>query len=410
MNILVVAHCFPMPDRQTGMLRFWQILKILAKRHRLVFCALNLDYQTNTYGSAEVERYRDNLAGIGIVAHGGLPGEFRSLVRVGKFDVVFFEEHNTVRSESVDLSDLRFWQPRAHVIVDTVDVEFQRLMSHAEVSGKSEDRAEALEKRTVELRTYGNADLVITTSFADKSLIQEAGLQTRVDVIPLIHHIPQLHARNSRHSPVLLFVGNFELDANVDAMMYFTNEILPILKRTVPEIRLIIAGNAPPPGICALASANVNVLGYVRDLLPVYSSSTISIAPIRWGGGLKGKIVEAISFGLPVVGTKKAFEGFEFTPEENVMLADTPEAFAKALLRLLNDEHLYDKMRINAWHFVNAKFSEPVVEKQLTALFDSLPQRPVKRIPFQQRWARNIRLFLDQYVLWRFKRVRAGLS
>jgi hypothetical protein len=162
MNILVVAHCFPMPDRQTGAHRFWQILSALTDRHQLVFCAVAVDYQERVYGKIEVERYRRNLRNIGIETCGR--GELRGLFRNKKFGVVFFEHYRTLDPEYVKLDDLRFWQPRARVIVDTVDVEFQRLLSRAEITHKTEDREEALKskgRRNVGVwrRRFGSHDL-----------------------------------------------------------------------------------------------------------------------------------------------------------------------------------------------------------------------------------------------------------
>lgn len=127
---------------------------------------------------------------------------------------------------------------------------------------------------------------------------------------------------------------------------------------------------------------------------------------MRWGGGLKGKIVEAMSFGLPVATTTKGSEGFGLTPGHNVMLGDTPKEFAAAVIDLLRDRLLYERIRSNAWRFVKENFSEEVVADKMIDIFGHLDRYGTKGLAIGRTVEKSVRTFLDQHVLWRFTRSR----
>jgi O-antigen biosynthesis protein len=404
MNILVVAHSVPMPDRQTGMLRFSHILKILLKQgHHILFYAAEIDVYRLAYGDDEIERYRDDLISLGIEVKSAAEAE-NSILRRWTFDVVLFEHYDMVRKGYVDLSDIRFWQPRARILVDTVDVEFQRLESKAAITGSSEDAKKAKESKAIELMAYGKADVVITTSETDKRLLKRMDDKLRIEVIPLVHHIPALEVKPRPTGCPLVFVGNFELDANVDAMLYFARSIFPLIRRRIPNALLRIVGNAPPKEIRQLADDGIEVLGFVPNLAPIYAKSLIAVIPIRWGGGLKGKVIEAMSFGLPVVTTQKGIEGFALSPGTNVLVGDDPDSFAERVIHIFENQQLYEDLRLSGWNFARLNFGEASVANGISELFERIANLRVKRLPLSYRIRRAIPLVLDRYVVWRFRR------
>jgi GT2 family glycosyltransferase len=139
------------------------------------------------------------------------------------------------------------------------------------------------------------------------------------------------------HRNGLLFVGGFGHPPNVDAMMWFTREIWPAILRLHPVLRLTIVGSNPTPEITALASPAIDVLGYVPDkrLDELYASHRLVIVPLRFGGGIKGKIVEALWHGLPLLTTPVGAEGIPAA--DTCMRISSPERFGEALLELLDN-------------------------------------------------------------------------
>jgi len=121
-------------------------------------------------------------------------------------------------------------------------------------------------------------------------------------------------------------------------------EVWPcLLAKGFPD-RFIIAGSKMPNEIAALASDQIDVRGHVEDLAPLFEACRLSIAPLRYGAGVKGKIVTSLSFGVPVVASTIAAEGMNLQHGEDVLVADTPEAMAGQILRLYNDAELWQRL------------------------------------------------------------------
>jgi glycosyltransferase involved in cell wall biosynthesis len=200
-----------------------------------------------------------------------------------------------------------------------------------------------------------------------------------------------------------MFVADFHHDANVDGIRYFCGEVLPLVARERPDVRLRIVGASPPGEVQALAGPNVEVLGFVQDLDAIYRSSDVSIAPMRFGGGLKGKIAEAMAFGVPVATNSISLTGFEARPGVDVMVGDDPQAYAQAVLALLRDDALYDSVRRNAWHFVHANYSREAVGRMLDDIMARIPSLPVKQLPLAKRAAHVAQSALERHVTWRFR-------
>ncbi len=404
MNILALAYYIPMPDRGAKYLRFYEILKILAAKHSVAFHNIEIEHQKRVYGEAETIAYRDKLQQLGIeVIKDGLKHEFRRFLQERKVDAVFIEHFETVQF-GLDLDEVRFWQPSARVIVDTVDVNFQKALDKAAVTGKPQDMAEAHRIKAFELGLYDNSDLLIAITEEDKRAYLKENDEFNIEIIPLVHELPPLSKVSPASPHTLVFVGNFEWSANVDAMLYFCAEVLPLIEERVADVKLNIVGNAPPAEIKNLARANVEVHGFVADLEPILRSCAISIAPLRYGGGLKGKVTEAMANGLPVVTTSVGLQGMNCIPGESVMAGDTPQAFADAVVRLMLDRSCYENVRKNAWEVVDKTYSEKAVAKQVDAIFDRLNQCPVKKLD-RIAWLKlQTSLFMHKYVLWRFSR------
>jgi hypothetical protein len=142
----------------------------------------------------------------------------------------------------------------------------------------------------------------------------------------------------------LCFLGGYRHTPNVDAVVYFVNEIFPLIKSQEPDIRFIIAGAHPPEEVRALARDDVIVTGMVNDLRDLFDPCRVFVGPLRVGAGVKGKIISALSYGIPVVSTELGVEGTELKHAKHVLVADGPLAFAQAVLRLYRDPDLWGSL------------------------------------------------------------------
>jgi glycosyltransferase involved in cell wall biosynthesis len=404
MRLLVIADSYPMPDRASGDLRFWRLLKVIAKTNDVTFCITgDLTWQRSIVGYEDTGNYRRRLEDLGISILDSRP---REAVMSMVFDVVLFEFFYCAEPL---IDDIKLCLPRSRIIVDSVDVAYQRLLRKASVTGEAEHAKAARLVKKRELAVYKKADLVITVTEADARLLGEESMMIRTKVIPNIHEVPPMDHATSRRSDVLIFVGSFLHEPNVDAMEYFCRDVLPLVHKDFPSVKLLIVGTSPPTSIQRLACDKVSVLGHVPDLSPYLYSSYISIAPLRYGSGMKGKVCEAMAHGLPVVTTTIGMEGIGLTPMKDVLIADTPVDFAKAIGHLLGDRQLYDRIRGNAWSFVRANYSEEAVAERVNVFLSRLADVAVKRLPVATFLRRAIRYHLNRHLLWRFRRTSSKI-
>jgi polysaccharide biosynthesis protein PslH len=134
------------------------------------------------------------------------------------------------------------------------------------------------------------------------------------------------------------FLASFNHQPNVDAALYFAQEIFPLIKRQLPDAEFVVAGKNPPAELLALKGAGVSCLGFVDEVGTFYGSVDLVVAPIRFGGGIKLKVLEAMACGKAVVTTSVGAEGIAESGEGSLIVADEPDVFAEAVLALLADQ------------------------------------------------------------------------
>jgi glycosyltransferase involved in cell wall biosynthesis len=198
-------------------------------------------------------------------------------------------------------------------------------------------------------------------------LLAEALPQARVRVLSNIHELlPGGKPWAEREG--LVFIGGFQHPPNTDAVLWYAREILPHVRRLLPGVKTTIVGADPPATVRALASDDLVITGYVPDVAPYFTGCRVSIAPLRYGAGVKGKVNLAMSYGLPVVATPASVEGMSLTPGEDVLVAETAEGFAEAICRLYNDPVLWEKLSAGGRDNIRTHFSRDVARAALEEL------------------------------------------
>lgn len=158
--------------------------------------------------------------------------------------------------------------------------------------------------------------------------------------------------------PTVLLLGTMHYYPNVDATLYFFNEMYEPLRQAVPDIQILVVGHHPPPEITALARhRGVTVTGSVPDVRPYMARSWIMAVPLRLGGGTRLKIMESMASALPIVSTAVGAEGTGVTDGEHLLLADTPQRFVEQIVRLLGDAGLRGRLTARGLEYVTAHFS-----------------------------------------------------
>jgi len=379
-SILVVDAFLPTFDRASGSLRLFNILKMLRQMNfHVTFVARN--------GSME-DRYRPILEDVGIEVYAwDVQGMRAAGYRVTSAAPIDYE--NLFRERQHDYALIEFWHlaehylplvrrlsPRTQVIIDTVDIHFLRQMREAELKESEEIRQKALYHKRRELAVYQKADRLWVVTPQDKEAIEDSVGGVPIDIVPNVH--AQVTAvKEFDKTSDLLFVGNFSHPPNEDAVLYFWKDVFPLILKDLPDVRLYVVGNNPPDSVKALASDRIIVTGYVQDLSPYLLQARISVSPLRYGAGMKGKVGEALSWGLPVVTTTIGAEGMELDDGRDALIADTAEQFAAKVVRLYNDCKLWTRLSGNGRSKVEAQWSPEAVKQRLETIFTGAEEKLV---------------------------------
>jgi glycosyltransferase involved in cell wall biosynthesis len=375
-KLFVVAENVPAFDRHSGYQRLYRILGLLRTRYAITFIAYGAD---PSYETAPYVRALETL---------GIEVRTRTFRRRhfwrARGDAVLLE---TYRAAESWLDCLRLLNPALPIIIDSVDLHYLREQRMAEFEPRQTTPQRALEIRTRELAMYGKADAVITVSEHERALLLKELPGLDVAVVSNIHDVdgPAM-TRESRIPDSMLFVGGFGHSPNVDAVLFFCQAILPLIRRALPSGRVWIVGSSPTEKVLALnALPGVEVLGYVQDLDHYLRTAWVSIAPLRYGAGVKGKIGEAMAAGLPVVTTPTGAEGMRLENRVTAMIADSAQEFADAVTELSRNRVLHATIARNGLEHVRRAYAPSRADDSLVQLLESVASRPPKRISLGER-------------------------
>ncbi len=198
---------------------------------------------------------------------------------------------------------------------------------------------------------FGNRDAAAIAELAPE-------LAPRVRVSPFGLPLPALADPQGEQPESVLFVGNFTHQPNRDAALWLAREIMPALLSQRPGARLRIVGSSPPPEILALAGESVEVIADAPSVEPYLAAAAVVVAPVRTGGGMRMKVLQALAAGKAVVTTSRGSEGFDcFEPAAPLTVADDVGAFAGGVAALLADSNRRRALSQAARHFAEAHYS-----------------------------------------------------
>jgi sugar transferase (PEP-CTERM/EpsH1 system associated) len=221
-------------------------------------------------------------------------------------------------------------------------------------------------------RHYGRlADHVLTVSEQDRRLFMEHLPSEKVTAIPTGVDLEYFRpAQMDRRRNMLVFTGTMDWMPNEDAILYFCSAILPLIRERVPGVKLRVVGRQPSKRILALkdANSNIEVTGRVRDIRPYVHDARVYVVPLRIGGGTRIKIFEAMAMGMPVVSTTVGAEGLPVQDGKNILLADSPAAFAEATVTLLKNSSAREQIGNAARTLVEEHYGWPAVTEVVDAI------------------------------------------
>jgi O-antigen biosynthesis protein len=362
-TILIIDSYVPLYDKESGSYRIYNIIKIFKNLgYSIIFLPDN--------GLGQ-EPYASELQAMGVevlYSTNEMP-EMKShlLARLSLIDIAWI-----CRPELCEKYLGLFKQyPKIRLIYDTIDLHFLRVKREKELLGDAIIQKVSWQQvQNQELSLAKSVQSTIVVTEVEKNILASLGI-SNVNVIPNVHEIytgllPEFDQRKG-----LLFVGGYNHLPNVDAVIWLCEEIMPLVWEKYPDMQLTLLGSNPPSQVKNLRSNRTIVTGYIHDIEPYFLNHRVFVAPLRYGAGMKGKVGQSLSYGLPVVTTSIGAEGFGLTHELDVMIADDPKYFANNILTLYNSPDLWKILSKTSSQSVE-RYGSKVVESQLKTLIDEL--------------------------------------
>ena len=209
-----------------------------------------------------------------------------------------------------------------------------------------------------------------------RSVDNESPPKARISVIPIAVDTQQaaVSYQNSQ-SLNILTLGTLHYPPNADGIRWFFQDVFPLIQSEIPDASLTIVGKNPPPDFLEFERAHPNlvkVTGYVPSLAPYLSQAAVVVIPVRAGGGMRVRILESLAWGMPLVTTTIGLEGIQARSNEEVMVADEPEEFARATIRLLKEPDLREKLSRQGRSLAEARYDWQVIFKELEKIYQQI--------------------------------------
>ncbi len=366
-SVLVIDSWIPAPDRDSASLRIVQLLDVLRNIAGKV-----------TFGVGDSPEWRVSDA-----LQGWPPSLRNSRIRLldghaaveshldecgHSYDVVILSRLSIARRY---MEMVRRQAPQAAVIFDTTDLHYLRGFRGAKVTGSVKMMQSALLAKRDELALIRQADAALVVSTVEQAMLADECPGAPVHVVSNIHTARGPRRRFSERSGIV-FIGSFSHHPNIDAMEYFADCVRPLLKERLPDVTVTVIGPHVPDSLRAKSADDFLITGYVPDVEPYFDSCRVSIAPLRYGAGVKGKVLLSMGYGVPVVATSIAAEGIPAADGRDMLIADSAEAFTDSVAELHTNQTLWERVSANGLKIVDQSFSVSAARAALTGVLEGL--------------------------------------
>lgn len=370
MKIFVLLPRIPYPLEKGDKLRAFNQIKQLAKRNEIILCALNDNKKVNEQDAFHaLQPYCQSInfikitkpqIGLGLVRafFKGLPmqcGYFYNRKAAKKVNALITKH----KPEMLFCQLLRTAEYIRHKdIPKTID--YQDIFSYgmkrcADVASFVTRPIYNMEYRRLcryEAAIFDDFDVKTIISAPDRDLFPHER-RNEILIVPNGVDHERYHPMDREKKYDLVFTGNMSYAPNVNAVEYLANEILPIVWKTLPEVKMYIAGATPDPRVKKCANEKIIVSGWLDDIRTAYAESRVFIAPMRIGTGLQNKLLEAMSMRLPAITSPLANASLGAKPNEEILVGSNAEEMAQHIITLLTDQEKAERLAQAGFDFTN---------------------------------------------------------
>ncbi|QNN71589.1 glycosyltransferase [Thermomonas carbonis] len=371
-TVLVIDHYVPQPDRDAGSRTMWQFMQLFLAH------GMNVKFWPENLWRDPVYTQRLQQAGVEVMYGPAWANGFERWLEQadGAIDYVLLSRPHVTQPL---LQALRR-RTRAKLLYYGHDIHHLRILSEYALTGDKALLPEAERLRALEEAVWRSVDVAYYPADAEtnhvRTWLTANNVNSLAATIPVyaFDSFPEDPWNNLDERRDVLFVAGFAHGPNADAAAWLVNEVMPRLWRRHPRLRLSLVGSNPTSAVVALASERVEVTGFVDDdeLQRRYRSARVAVAPLRYGGGMKGKVVEAMRFGLPCVTTPIGKQGLEDVDDWLAAHQD-PDAFADAVFRLLEDDAAWQHASVSSQAHARRHFSSEAMWQVVGRAIDPAP-------------------------------------
>jgi sugar transferase (PEP-CTERM/EpsH1 system associated) len=389
MNILFLTSRFPFPPIGADKLRVCKILDFLSKEHSITLF-LFIDKK---FKDSEVNAYRKYFSRIEIIylpsyisylnciagLFGKLPlqvyyyysSRMKRLINkeIKNFDLIFV--HLIRMAEYVkDFNNI----PKILDLEDAISLNYERSIKYQKGMCYLRNKIEKERVLKYETTIINNFDKSILVSEIDKSYLNKYADTNNVVIIPVGIDLEFFSYSNDNFdSECIVFLGNMRTFPNNDAVVYFYNEIFPLILKDIPNSKFYIVGANPTRMVSSLGKRkNVVVTGQVSDVRPYLRRAVVSVCPMRTGAGIQNKILESMASGTPVITSSMGLEGIQAIPNEEIFVADDKYEFAEKTVNLIKDKELRNKLSLRGRKLVEMKYSNESIMEEFEKIIQEL--------------------------------------
>lgn len=402
MKVLFVTASLPYPPQQGGALRTYGLLHGLHHAgHNLTL--LSFSEPNTNYAGTPLETFcsrietvttptrtkRDRLKDLFLSSEPDIARrlyseafehKLKQLITDQTFDVIQFEGIEV----ACYLPIIKQSQPSAKLVYDAFNAEAAMQYAIFEIDRRNPRRLPAAAYSLIQSRRITKfeavlcqqADLVIAVSEEDATILQRYNPRRSIPVVAngiFTDEYDKSSTSLSLGEQALVFTGKMDYRPNVDAVLWFTSQILPKIKQTASDVKFYVVGQKPHESLEFLRdNASVIVTGWVESVLPYLRGSQVYIAPLRMGSGTRLKILEAMAAGCAVVATTLAASGMQREAEMGMLIVDQPEQMAETVVKLLNNPALRSKLGEAAHEYVKNHYDWAVLIPNLLDAYKAL--------------------------------------
>ncbi|MDD4893910.1 MAG: glycosyltransferase [Candidatus Omnitrophica bacterium] len=388
-NILLISRFAPYPLNMGGRIRMHNLVKLLSEKYNFILLSL-IDHESELNNIPELKKIFSEVYLVHTKSE--LKTDFIT-------KMLYPKKYKFALSYSQELID-KLKEIQESVAFDLVHIESNELLylvDHVKYAplvytehdisilnpGKSYYKQNGyiipspfdyLRRFHFHASKISKIDKVITLSKEDEEVLRAFFPKSDITLVPTGVNLEHFSFRNNTEkSRKLIFVGHYRHYPNEDAIVYFAKKIFPLIRKKAPDVKLLIVGSNPTANVENLSRIkNVVLVGGVADVKPYLDEADVFVNSIRISAGIKGKVLEAMACGVPVVSTEAGSSGIDAKPGEEILIADNPRKFANQVIRLLSNEGLRHTLINNARHLAEDKYDWYKCVNKLDAVYKDL--------------------------------------